>query len=202
MNLTKVIYKPSFLLLILANAVVIAVAIVNKWSAAEMLWTYWLQSLIIGVFQVIKMADLKQFSAQGLEFNGRQINVSAAKPTLIPFFLFHYGFFHFIYAIFLAQFFRVDGWNFLLWPALAFAANHALSFYLNRTADRARMINLCQLFLAPYRRIIPMHIVLMLGAFLAANTAVVIIFLLLKTIVDVITHAREHSPTGEIKIDA
>lgn len=161
---------------------------------SELLLTYWIQSVIIGLFQFAKILDLKDFSTKNFYINDRAVEPTPeTKRTTAFFFLFHYGFFHFVYLIFIAA--EAQG-RFLVIPGL-FASttilflNHLLSFVSNRTADRKRAPNIGQMMFTPYARIIPMHLTIILGATAGFP---ILLFLGLKTLADVVMHAAEHFP--------
>ena len=184
---------PSLLFLVAANGIVIFIAVHEQWAASTLLWTYWLQSVIIGIFQAAKMAALEKFSTASVQVNGHPVSPTPElKRKIVLFFLFHYGFFHFIYAIFLAQFFRDIAWPAILLSGSIFFANHALSFFMNLAETRTRTYNIGKMMLFPYLRIVPMHIVLVFGAMFLGNTPLLIFFLVLKTAADAFTHIIEH----------
>ena len=185
--------SPSLISLLFSNLAVIIMAVVSEWSLRETLWIYWLQSIIIGIFQAAKMGGLEMFSTAGVTVNGRTIlPTKETKTKIVLFFLFHYGFFHFVYAIFLAQSFRIAAWQAVVFPVIIFFANHSLSFALNRQQDKAQKPNIGRMMLFPYARIVPMHLVLMLGSFLPNSIVTLVIFMLLKTFADVAMHVLEH----------
>lgn len=158
----------SFVSLLISNLLVIILAVVQKWQVSEVLWVYWMQSVIIGLFQFLRILCLKKSHAF--------------------FFLFHYGFFHFIYAIFLYNIFTRKPLDFtnLFIGGLIFFLNHTFSYFYNQQKTQ----NIKQLMFSPYIRIIPMHLIIIFGALLGQST--LIIFLLLKTIVDLIMHTFKH----------
>ena len=97
--------KTSTLSLIFSNLLVVFFAIVDGISANEVLWIYWSQSVIIGIFNFIKMITLKEFSTEGFKQGKKQmLPTRATAISSAVFFLFHYGFFHVIYAVFLGAF--------------------------------------------------------------------------------------------------
>jgi hypothetical protein len=78
-----------------------------------------------------------------------------------------------------------------------FFANHLVSFlwYRPREEESADAI-----FAEPYARIVPMHLTIILGAFVIAalpgalgSRLVLLLFLLLKTGTDVVAHQRKHA---------
>ena len=175
----------SAVTLLLSNLLVIVLAISQNWDISTILWVYWVQSIIIGLFQFLRILSLKNFSTENLTIN----NVPAS-PTIQTkfftafFFAFHYGFFHFIYAIFLASVVAKTPENFLsfLIGSSVFFLNHLYSFIHNRITDEKLKPNIGTLMFAPYIRIVPMHLVIIIGALLG-NQAKLIFFLSLKTLV-------------------
>ena len=97
--------KFSTLSLIFSNLLVIVFAVVDNLSALDILWIYWTQSVIIGIFNFIKILSLREFSTEGFRQGNKQVlPTRGTKISTAIFFLFHYGFFHVIYAVFLGGF--------------------------------------------------------------------------------------------------
>ena len=199
-------FDTSTAVLILANIVTIIFAVVQKWNVLDVMWVYWAQSVIIGCFTVRKILDLKQFSTEGMSINDRPVKpTQEAKRQTAWFFLFHYGFFHLGYFIFLFVFTQgmfsesPSGITSAVGIAvciLIFLLNHGFSYWKNRLSDMNRNINLGTVFITPYARIIPMHLTIIIGFGLLMNgsssTLVLALFLLLKTLADVTMHIVEH----------
>lgn len=197
--------KPTTWGLITANLSVIFYAFVDNLTATEVLWMYWIQSVIIGAFNFFRIITLKNFSTEGLKQNAKAVNpTKAAKIFTSIFFLFHYGFFHLVYGIFIATFpvilseEKTTGISYLLFPSIVFLINYGIEFYNEQTIITDEVPNLGALMFMPYLRIIPMHLTIILGGFIAAagsfaglNTSVAVILLLmgLKTFVDLLTHS-------------
>ncbi len=161
--------------LLVSNLIVIILAIVQKWDTSTVLWVYWMQSVIIGFFQFLRILSLEKFRAF--------------------FFIFHYGFFHFIYAIFLASVVAKSPENFLsiLIGSSIFFINHLYSYIHNKIVDEKVKQNISKLMFAPYARIIPMHLIIIFGVILGPS--MLIVFLVLKTFSDAITHTLKHQTT-------
>lgn len=68
--------KPTTWGLITANLSVIFYAFVDNLTATEVLWMYWIQSVIIGAFNFFRIITLKNFSTEGFKQNAK-----AVKPT-------------------------------------------------------------------------------------------------------------------------
>lgn len=196
---------PSTLALLVSNVVVIAFAFDQQWSLITLLWIYWAQSVIIGVFNVFKILDLTLFSTNGFYVNEKPVApTEETKRQTALFFAIHYGIFHLVYFIFLVVFTVVGLWQvspnstaaasvlFILTSIALFLANHLYSFLHNRDQERKRIHNIRSVMFSPYARIIPMQLTLILGVLLVDQVAL-ILFLALKTVADVITHVAEHA---------
>lgn len=191
----KYLLDPSSISLLLSNFIVIILAVTQNWDVSTLLWIYWIQSIIIGFFQFLKILSLKQFSTENFTINNQP-----AQPTINTklftafFFLFHYGFFHFIYAIFLASVVAKAPENLLsiLIGSAIFFLNHLYSFVHNKINDQKLTPNIGKIMFSPYARIIPMHLVIIVGALLT-NQVLLVAFLLLKTVIDLLTHIFKHN---------
>ena len=203
--------------LVLANLVPLAGVLFLGWDALALLLLYWLESLVVGGFTLLRM-----LRAGGLKALG---------PG--AFFAFHYGFFCAIHGVFVlsisaigsdadpaASLFPHDvllpllpftllanliGWihaqmpALLFLPMLGFVVSHGLSFVeyqLKRDEDAGRSVQ--QIMGDPYRRIALMHVAILAGAALivgvGAGSAVPMLLALvaLKTVLDLVQHRRAH----------
>ena len=188
----------SMLPLLAANLLIIVIAVAAGWRAADVLWIYWGQSVVIGVFNVVRMWNLRRFSTDGLKQNNKPVpETEAGKRGAAIFFFFHYGFFHLIYALFLGSMTNGEGSPFepmvLLCIGL-FVLTHGYSWLRTREADEAGKPNLGAVMFLPYARILPMHFTIIFGGLLMGNsTLLLILFLLLKTAADCLMHLVEHA---------
>lgn len=185
---------PSSVSLLISNIIVIILAIVQRWDVATVLWVYWMQSVIIGFFQFLRILSLKNFSTENFSINDKPASpTNNTKLYTAFFFLCHYGFFHFIYAIFLFSFFTKNPLDFtyIFLGGLVFFLNHTYSYFHNIVQDEKQTQNIGKLMFAPYARIIPMHLIIIFGAILGQSSLV--IFLLLKTLVDLLMHILKHN---------
>jgi len=201
----------SLWFLLLSNIITIFFAINENWSLSTIIWIYWFQSITIGFFNFIRILCLKEFSTEGFKING-----ISAKPTQSTkvftafFFLFHYGFFHVVYAIFLlfGAFSAMYGENsilgtfsamhgnspdatdlkYIFLTAMLFFINHLFSYIYNRPRDTKKQ-NIGSLMFYPYVRIIPMHIIIMISF---SSGSSLFFFLMLKTFADIAMHIVEH----------
>lgn len=196
----------STLVLIFSNILVIIFAVLEKLSALDVMWIYWFQSVIIGIFNFTKIITLKEYSTEGFKQGNKSVLPNkATKYSTGFFFLFHYGFFHFIYAIFLGGFndiTKVDSGrldtNYLVLSIILFFISYLIEFIRSRQIEQSELPNIGKIMFQPYIRIIPMHLTIILGGFFAVvgsffttdpNLVVLIFFLGIKSIVDLLTHA-------------
>lgn len=183
--------------LLLGNAVPLFGALFLDWKLLSIIVVYWAESAVVGLYNIIRM-----MMAPG-----------ERKSFMIPFFMFHYGFFmlgHYvaiiIFGIFtgdrsiinIGLFAPLYADRTVLSAVLAMFVSHGVSFlqnfvgrkeYLNTTVD-VQMIR-------PYGRIVVMHVAILASAFAIALTdfdrpvTAVAILIVLKTILDYISHRKE-----------
>jgi 1,4-dihydroxy-2-naphthoate octaprenyltransferase len=176
------------------NAITFAGAVFQHWPALPVLIIYWGQSVIIGIANVIRMLELRDFSTDGFTSNGRQIPATrAGQVSTARFFAFHYGAFHAAYALFL---FRgglghlPEGMGSMIAANIAlFAGSHIWHVLRSSGQDFRRKPNLGTLMFYPYLRILPMHLAIILGS--AFPLGALPFFILLKTGADLGMHEVE-----------
>jgi len=194
-------WDSSAYFLIVVNIIIIIIAIIKQFDFLTLLFIYWCQSVIIGLFNFIRIFNLKNFTTENIEVNNQKIKPTKASRNFIAFFfLFHYGFFHVIYLMFLMNNLH-SGFLFILPISLSvglFFLNHLFSFIKNFKQDTEKKQDLGKVMIFPYARIIPMHFSIILGfGFLSLfgngdDSIMIIFFLILKTVADVVMHNREH----------
>lgn len=177
-NNYKPFRDPALFSLIIANLFTIIFALINQWEIMTLLWIYWWQGIIIGLFNFIRILQIKT-KTSGLM-------PTQSKYFTAIFFLFHYGIFHLTYAMFLFMFPIIrgaftmpmtsrmgsveavssSGGVTILLPILIFFVSHLVSFIYHKQ-ERAKDDNPSKVMFLPYKRIIPMHLTIMLIPFIA-----------------------------------
>lgn len=185
-------------MLLLSNLVTAVLAVLQQWDVHVLMWIYWGQSVVIGYFNVHRIRDLREFSTEGFRINNRPVEPTPeTRRKTAVFFALHYGLFHLGYLVFLGSDAAVrDGvsWLGVALCILVFYFNHRFSYRYNRERERDTVPNIGNIMFYPYVRIIPMHIMIVLGSrFLGDNTLALVMFLLLKTAADVAMHIIEHA---------
>ena len=80
----------------------LVLAVVQQWSVLELMWPFWMQSVIIGYYARRRILALEQFSTEGLTMNDRPVaETPDSKRKIADFFVLHYGGFHAAYLMFL-----------------------------------------------------------------------------------------------------
>jgi len=198
----KTLKDKSAMSLVMANFITLLFAVIEGWSFQTLMWIYWSQNVIIGLFHFVKIISFKGTPAEGMKTD------KTAKVGIAFFFLVHYGIFHLVYAIFLSigfslgrnkvKFIPEDDMVFVAISIFAFFVNHLYSFVYNRKRGGFTKANFGRALFAPYIRIVPMHLTIIFGGvFLMAlgpysALPIIIIFLSLKTAADVFMHSSEH----------
>jgi hypothetical protein len=191
--------ESSAKMLLLSNLLIIVIAILFQWSILTLLWGYWLQSIIIGLFTVVKLLMF------GNRNKHQRLLFTSIRDSI--FFSVHYGIFHFVYLIFLYFFSTsgISGFHFrqanyvgIAFMGGLFFLNHLYSFLKNYVVEKKYVgSSTNQIFLEPYKRIFPMHLIIIAAGFFSAivpsaETPLIIMFLLLKSLADLKSHQILH----------
>jgi hypothetical protein len=188
----------SVTFLLLSNLLTIVLAVMQQWDVHVLMWIYWGQSVVIGYFNVHRILDLKEFSTANFLVNDKPVDPTpeTQRQTAV-FFALHYGFFHLGYLVFLLVGYSLQGAFTVAGIALCilvFYFNHRFSYYYNQEREREGVPNIGSILFFPYVRIVPMHLMIIMGGvFLGNNSMALVLFLLLKTAADVAMHVIEHA---------
>jgi hypothetical protein len=185
--------------LVLSNLIIILLALIFHWSILTLLWGYWLQSLSIGLFTILKILKAGQRNIQQ-----KRLSKSIQDSLL---FTIHYGIFHYVYLFVLylfsttktaGVFFKPPDYSAVAFIGILFFINHLYSFIKYYIREKnIILITPNQLYIQPYKRIFPMNMtVIAAGVFSAlipaAETPLLFVFLILKTLVDLKSHELLH----------
>jgi hypothetical protein len=186
----------SLWFLILFNLYLIWYYQQNPSSFKTLVWLYWMQSVVLGLYNALDIFVVKNPDPASMEIDGKPADGSPrSRGCMGLFFLVHYGGFHLAYAIFLLI--QVHGHFesnvFLLGMGLIFI-DQTFSFFRRRAWQKQQtFINIGKIFFWPYLRIIPMHLMILGPAFLGWNH--ISIFLWLKAFTDVLMHIFMSQPS-------
>lgn len=184
----KILRDPAFWSLLLMNLLLIWYYNGPHGQYTTIVWIYWCQSVLLGVFNFFDMLSLKNPSVDNMSYNGRPMTTGQAKGCLPIFFIIHYGIFHIAYMVFLYGEFGFSGLDIdMLKVALtALFVNQIMLFIQSKTVYAKIPRNIGIMFAVPYIRIVPMHLTVLLPAFLGWEP--MLTFLGLKTVLDIASH--------------
>ena len=197
MNEAKRRFPFSEVFLLLSNAVPLAGALFLDWKLLSIVVVYWAESAVVGLYNIIRM----------------MMAVGEQKAFMVPFFMFHYGFFmlgHYV-AIMIFGIFTHDrsiiDIGFLaplyadrtvLSAVAAMFVSHGVSFFQNYVGRKEYLATTVgEQMIRPYGRIVVMHVTILASAFAIALTdfdrpvTAVVILIVLKTVLDFISHRKE-----------
>lgn len=205
--------------ILLANAITLALAVWQDWSVLQLLWPFWMQSLIIGWYARRRILQLTRFCTKGVKINDRPVDPTPeTQRSTANFFALHFGLFHLIYFFFLVAFtLTSDPQGFIevtnegtgrvsrvhigkVYPvdvfiylglAWGFWRTHRASHREHVAADLGNTPNIGTLMGLPYARVVPMHLCILLSVPLG-GTGAIWFFMLLKTGADAVMHMTEH----------
>lgn len=199
--------------LIAANLVPLIGVFLLGWDAAFIVLLYWMENIVVGIYNVIKMVVLKIYSrATILEL-----------IFFILFFCFHFGAFCAGHGVLLVALFDIghptvlsvqhETWPNLLQailtplrrvplsepalPVVFLFLSHGMSFVQNYLGKKEYgVLTAPRLMLRPYQRVVILHLVVIAAAIpvtmLGSPVVLLCLLVLLKTGVDVFFHRREH----------
>ena len=193
----------SVVALVVANLVPLAGVILLGWEVFPVVFVFWVENVIVGVFNVLKMVTA---TVRG----GVDLGV---RCFLVPFFCFHYGMFCFVHGLFVFVMFgkgMMDPHGFpgpammieavsrlgLWWAVAGLTVSHGISFVANYLLGGERdRVTLPQLMIQPYGRIVVLHLAILGGGFLIMSLGSpwygLALLVLLKIGLDLRAHLRE-----------
>lgn len=184
----RILTDPAFLFLVGINVYCIWYYQNNPGQFNTLVFLYWGQSVLIGFFNFVDILTVKDIIPGSITMNDKPLdNSSSAKGCAAVFFAVHYGLFHFVYLIFIAVDSKLNvDFHFVLIGLAAFSLNLIIQFIRQKQWEATNTVNLGAMFMLPYLRIIPMHLMILGPMFLHWKGST--IFLVLKTVADIIMY--------------
>lgn len=199
-------YSPSSLVLVTANLLPLYGVLVLGWPVFPIVLLFWLENVVVGLLNALRM----------LLADPTDLVLWTSKLFMVPFFCFHFGFFTAIHGVFVVGLFGGKAYRHLdhgMWPiegatravadfdlgwALAgLAASHVFSFVWNYLVKgEFRRASLTELMQRPYKRILILHLTIILGGGLAqvlgSPVWALLLLIALKIYFDLKAHITEH----------
>lgn len=218
--------KPSLSIvtLMVANLVPLIGVFFLGWDAAAIVLLYWIENLIVGFFNILRMLVVK------VESRSKQFQ----KMFMIPFFCVHFGGFCAVHGFFLMAFFKIGSpddavapsgawlgpfiflqllysvvmqlWHSrppgLEWPAVGLFVSHGISFIKNFINGQQYLSQkLGDIMMRPYKRIVLMHVAIIIGGLLVMKlgspVALLCVLIFLKIGIDIRLHVKSYRSAGE-----
>ncbi len=169
--------NPSYVILIFSNLAIFFLPGMDlKKQAVTIVWIYMMQSILIGIVHVFKLWFYK-FSKPTRPTDWKN------PKALAVFFLFHYGFFHFVYAFFINPY--DANWDLVMQGAAVFGFALIINTFRHFKQENSGKYNANDFMFLPYVRVLPIHMAIILGIFFSVfsgNLApVVYVLMILKT---------------------
>jgi len=172
---------PNFIFLLLGNLFCIYYFQTHDNGFGTVVFIYWCQSMVIGFFNFLDLLTIKNYNSDDFRMDDKPVTTLNQGCSAF-FFLIHYGGFHMAYFVFIStQYFSDADFTIILISIGLLLIEGAISFI--RRKQNNNTIKYGTLFMMPYVRIVPMHLMILAPAFLGLSPSG--IFLLLKTIADI-----------------
>lgn len=209
----------SLVALVGANLIPLAGVLFDGWHAGTIVLLYWSENVIIGFYNVLKMALTR---VEKPVFH-------LAKLFPIGFFCFHYGAFCAVHGFFIFTLFRLGGhldsgagspawpgplvfvqlfvevvvhlWRSgpreMIWPFSGLLISHGISFFRNYLGKgEYRIVSLDKLMGQPYKRIVILHVAIIGGGFLIMTSGsplpLLVLLIFFKITLDIYLHIKSH----------
>jgi hypothetical protein len=192
-------------LLLGANVVALVCAISFRWNLFEIVLLYWIQALIVGVFQRQKIKDMVTYAR-----HPRRAKWFRAHGTSLMQEGLHNGFAG-IYGVFwagvtvtlLITFFKSDRLAVdvatVLSASSAFIFVHWWSYRSNKPTDEQRVIDINVLILPMARMLLPLHVFcVVMDLDITTNPTTTFTWMSIKTAADLGAHIVEHNQSRRI----
>ena len=184
--------------LVLANLVPLAGVIWFGWDLFGIMWLYWAENAVIGVFGVLRIITAGEIQHWA---------TVTGRTFLAAFFCVHYGFFWFVHGVFVYALFgggrELEGAGMAALSGVPIeglvplVVSHGASFVMNYlVGGESRSTSGPAEMTKPYGRVVVLHVAILGGGFLlvAAGGAVwaLALFIVLKTALDLGIHLKGH----------
>jgi hypothetical protein len=196
--------------LVVGNLVAVAIAVLHPPITASLMFLYWAECVIVGIFNIFKLRYVPPLNLKASEMERMTPReVAAHQAFTMAVFVVHYGIFVFMcFGMIHMLAMREMGRDFaagsyylgFLLPIAVLAVTHGVSFrvnflgkreYIGRTGEQ-------QMF-KPYGRVLLMALTVFIGIGLVMVTnlpaAAAVLFVPAKLLADLHAHFRDHKPS-------
>lgn len=213
MKKVQIQLTPSIAALVAANVVPALGVVYLGWELFPLVFVYWLENGVIGLFTVLKMLTTctslspSVSNASSWWYESGRYRFNRSILILVLFFLVHYGGFLVGHGVFVMHMFGSKGSslmqtyhiivaNGLQYTILALVLSHGFSFVHNYIGKgEYRNVSTPDMMFVPYRRVVVLHMFILLGGFVMMAAGVsrtgLLLLVIVKVVADVFGHAYE-----------
>ena len=207
MKWKKVLLDPSFWILLAVNVFLLYKYVQKPAIFTTLIWLYWSQNVLYGFSNFVDILTSKKVDVTGgasifgrsnknADLPGNPVIQKAIKSDkkiaseMAWGFIILFGFFHFVIGIFLLTMTKLSSfdWAFYTKYLLIFLIFQVVSFIQHKIQNRDRAANITRMSTLPYLRVVPIHLCILIPAFLHLSN--LIVFLILKVVIDTIMYVR------------
>ena len=213
-QVNKKVNKPpiglSLIVLLIVNLVPVFGVLFLNWSPMDIVYLYWAETAVIGIFNVLKMA---------MSTKNKGLAAIMEKGIMIPFFIFHFGIFILGQGVFIMQMdpsFQASNNNNLvhfylnnldaiygtfyglLLPIFLLTGSHLFSFLFNYIGkEEHKKYSASDFMMKPYGRVFVQQFLAIFGTMIVVTMTngrvlVMLFVVAAKIIADANAHQREH----------
>ena len=194
-------------LLLGSNLLALVFAIWFQWNLFEIVLLFWIQALIIGVFQRRKVRDMVAYARHPRRakwFRGHR--TSLMQEGMHNGFAGVYGVFWaaagiiLLITFFNSERLTVDPVT-ILFASSTFVFSHWWSYRTNKQTDEQRVVDINVLILPMFRMFLPLHVFsVVMDLESTATPAIIAVWMSIKTTVDLGAHVIEHSESRRVPV--
>lgn len=199
--------------------------VIGGWDMSDSLLLYWMENLIVGFFAILRiiLAQGSETLVQSASGTVNRLTNITQKIPMVLFFMVHYTGFclgHGIFVVMILTFTDIGSTHYdnaivfaeligklplYIYPFIFMVASHSYSFVANYLGkNEYHTITPSSAMMAPYKRIMVVHLSIFAAFFgstlFGNNIGSLVGFTAVKTIVDFLTHMREHSTWGKVPV--
>ena len=194
-----------------------------QWDLFSIMFLYWLENIVIGLFNVLKMSVVKNVyqisiannlpDSSNIVIKFFQTFGKFLKWAYIMFFVFHYGIFTFVHGMFIfavfydhssnisnmgynwSTFISDSGiFNGIILSFLMLIVSHGISFRTNFIGkEEYKKIQFQKLIMEPYNRVIVTHLTIIIGAFIITGIGRSVLTSIILIIVKILIDLFTHN---------
>lgn len=188
----------SSTVLLMANFLALGLAVRLQWNPLEVILTYCIQAVVIGISQSYKIRDMVEYGLRTGNVVRNYTNIRLLRPDAHKGFAAIYGLIWTVLVVAILLkfviFSRVSvSIASILLVSLVFSISHWWSYRSNKDNDRKRSINMGNALTLPIMRLLPLYYIsISVNAKHVYDSSTLVVWMLSKTLVDVGVHIYEH----------